>query len=162
MIRPAANADLPRLLEIYAAARAYMKQTGNPTQWPDNYPAAEDLAEDIALHRLYVVEAQDGRICGCFMLDAGPDPTYDIIFDGSWRSDSPYGVIHRVASDGTQRGVLSQCVGFAAQRFCHLRIDTHERNLPMQRALAWEGFTHRGTIITDDGTPRLAYDRITE
>jgi len=159
MIRLAVPSDLPRLLEIYATARAYMRRTGNPTQWGGNHPTPEILAEDIALERLYAVEAPNAGICGCFMLAPGPDPTYAHIFSGTWGSDLPYGVLHRVASDGTQRGILSQCVAFAARRFCYLRIDTHEKNIPMQRALAREGFIHRGTILTDNGTPRLAYDR---
>ena len=162
MIRHATLSDLPQLLEVYAAARAYMCRTGNPTQWGSNHPAPEILTEDIALKRLYVVEAPDGRVCGCFMLAPGPDDTYADIFDGAWSCDTPYGVLHRVASDGTQRGILRQCIAFASRQFRHLRIDTHEKNLPMQNALAREGFVHRGTIITDDGTPRLAYDRVTK
>ena len=40
-IRPAQPGDLPALLEIFAHARAFMAQTGNPTQWPAAYPGAE-------------------------------------------------------------------------------------------------------------------------
>ena len=40
-IRPAQPGDLPALLEIFAHARAFMAQTGNPTQWPATYPGAE-------------------------------------------------------------------------------------------------------------------------
>ena len=159
MIRLAALSDLPRLLEIYDTARSFMHCAGNPTQWPANYPDQTLLAEDIALHRLFVMEDR-GDIYGCFMLAAGPDATYAQIFDGAWCSSTPYGVLHRVASDGSRHGLLTECVAFASQQFAHLRIDTHKDNLPMQRALAREGFIHRGTIITDDGTPRLAYDRI--
>lgn len=157
MIRPATVADLPRLMEIYAAARRYMKETGNPTQWGDSYPAEELLRADIAASQLYVVE--DKGVCACFMLSAGPDATYAHI-EGSWGYDTSYGVLHRVASDGTARRIVRQCVDFAAARFPHLRIDTHEKNLPMQAALAREGFLYRGIIYTHDGTPRLAYDRL--
>lgn len=157
MIRPAGMGDLPRVLEIYASARAFMVRSGNPTQWSDRYPLEEDVLEDIALGRLFVVE-EDG-VHGCFMLASGPDDTYAEIFDGSWGSDRPYGVLHRVAGDGTLRGIVHRAVAFAAERFDHLRIDTHQNNLPMQRALAREGFVYRGTITAHDGTPRLAYDR---
>ena len=158
MIRPANLSDLPRLLEIYAAARAYMRQTGNPTQWGSRYPAEETLRADIAAGQLYAVEKETGGLCGCFLLAPGPDPTYAVI-DGSWRLEKPYGVLHRVASDGSEGGILRRCVAFAAGRYDYLRIDTHKDNLPMQRALAREGFLYRGIIITHDGTPRLAYDR---
>lgn len=159
MIRLAETGDLPRILEIYATARDFMRQTGNPTQWAGGYPPREVLEEDIRAKRLYVLEGSEG-LCGCFMLAAGPDPTYARIFGGGWASDLPYGVIHRVASDGSQRGVLGRCVAFAGEKFRHLRIDTHEKNIPMQRALSREGFIRRGVIHTHDGTPRLAYDRI--
>ncbi len=39
----------------------------------------------------------------------------------------------------------------------NLRIDTHLKNLPMQRSLKKAGFTRCGTIFTRDGTPREAY-----
>ena len=56
MIRSAKMEDLPRVLDIYASARAFMVRSGNPTQWSDRYPLEEDILEDIALQRLYVVE----------------------------------------------------------------------------------------------------------
>ena len=33
MIRLAKEEDIPRLLEIYAMAKEFMRKTGNPTQW---------------------------------------------------------------------------------------------------------------------------------
>ena len=157
MIRLAHESDLPRLLEIYDSARSYMWHSGNPTQWSSQYPGATLLLSDIAAGQLYVLEEAE-RICACFMLSAGPDPTY-LHINGQWAQDAPYGVLHRVASDGSTRRVVSKCVEFAAARFSYLRIDTHEQNIPMQKALQREGFVHRGTILTHDGTPRLAYDR---
>lgn len=159
MIRLAKAEDIPRLLAIYDRAKAFMRQNGNPSQWSGHYPGEEILLADIQAGRLYGLEGPQG-LCACFMLAPGPDITYREIFEGAWASDLPYGVIHRVASDGTQPGVLAKCVAFAAQRYPYLRIDTHEKNIPMQRALAREGFIYRGIIYTHDGTPRLAYDRI--
>ena len=158
MIRLATPKDLPRLLEIYASARAFMRSRGNMTQWAGNYPAQADLEEDIEKDCLYVAE-EAGAVWGCFMLTAGPDATYRIIYDGTWGWDLPYGVLHRVAGDGSRAGLVHAAVEFAAGRFGYLRIDTHKDNLPMQKALAREGFCYRGTIITGDGTPRMAYDR---
>ena len=40
-IRKAKLADLPRMMEIYAEARAYMRRNGNPTQWANGYPSEE-------------------------------------------------------------------------------------------------------------------------
>jgi hypothetical protein len=158
MIRLAKSGELPRLLQIYDTARSYMYRSGNPTQWDPTYPGEARLLEDMAAKRLYVLEEVD-RICACFMLAPGPDPTYAEILEGCWGSNAPYGVIHRVASDGTTRRVVAKCVAFAAQTYDHLRIDTHADNRPMQQALLREGFVHRGTVFAEDGTPRLAYDR---
>lgn len=157
VIRKARKADLPLLLEVYAAARQFMRESGNPTQWTDGYPQAALLQQDLADERLYVMMQED-HIFGCFMLCAGPDATYHQIFDGHWGYDTPYGVIHRVAGDGSKKGVLAACVAFARQYYHHLRIDTHRDNLPMQRSLQRAGFTHRGTIFLENGDPRLAYD----
>ena len=41
MIRLARPGDLPRILEIYATARAFMRANGNLNQWKDGYPAKE-------------------------------------------------------------------------------------------------------------------------
>ena len=159
MIRRATESDLPRVLQIYAAARAFMKRSGNPTQWGDRHPAPDILQEDIRQSRLYVVSDPDGRIWGCFVMMSGPDRTYQVIEQGSWRQDAPYGVLHRVASDGTKTGLVAMCISFAAQQYSYLRIDTHKDNLPMQRAVEKLGFVRRGIIYVEDGTPRIAYDR---
>ena len=52
--RKATKADLPRLLEVYAAARKFMQESGNPTQWTDGYPQQALVEQDIAQERLFV------------------------------------------------------------------------------------------------------------
>ena len=150
MIRKANLDDLPRILEIYACARQFMRNTGNPTQWKES-----TLRRDIAAGQLYVQE-NDG-VHAVFALILGDDPTYAEI-DGAWLSDALYATLHRVAGDGTRHGVLNQAVAFAKTQCGHLRIDTHKDNQIMQRAIAKNGFRYCGVIITDDGTPRLAYE----
>ena len=87
------------------------------------------------------------------------DPTYHEIFDGQWHCENPYGVIHRIASDGSG-GILKAAVEFAAGHVDYLRIDTHADNQVMQKAVRKQGFEYCGIIYIADGTPRLAYDRI--
>jgi len=153
-VRRASPADLERILEIYAHARAFMIENGNPTQWKDGYPRRDMLEEDIQLQRLYVVEGE--QICGVFMFTVGDDPTYSHI-EGRWGSDAPYGVIHRIAGIGG--GIFDAALNYCTSRIHHLRIDTHADNKPMQRAVEKAGFTRRGIIYVADGTPRIAYDR---
>lgn len=159
-IRPATVQDLPRILEIYASARTFMAQNGNPTQWPSTYPPEDLLLEDMEAHSLFVITEED-RICGVFVFALGEDPTYRLIENGSWRSAAPYGVIHRIAGDG-HGGIFNTALEFASQKVDHLRIDTHEDNKPMQHLVEKFGFSFRGIIYTDNGTPRLAYDWIKE
>lgn len=156
MIRRATEADLPRLAAIYDAARAYMRAQGNDQQWVNGYPAEAQLRADIAGGWLYVMQAGD-RVHAVFALIGGDDPTYAEI-DGAWAAHTPYGAIHRIASDGSARGVLHSAVAFARERYDHLRVDTHALNRAMQRAVLREGFVYRGVIHLEDGAPRLAYD----
>ena len=159
MIRLATLADLDAILGVYARARAFMAENGNPTQWGTTYPAEEVLREDIALGRLYVDE-QDGAVCGVFMFVIWEDPTYGYIEDGTWLDPSPYGVIHRVASSGTVPGTLRRCLEFCQEKITHLRIDTHADNHPMQHLLDKMGFTRCGIVYMEDGSPRIAYERM--
>ena len=98
-IRPAQQGDLPALLEIFAHARAFMAQTGNPTQWPATYPGAELMQQQIARGVCYVLEG-NARPEATFCYIPGPEPTYAEIYDGGWPDDAPYATIHRMAEPG--------------------------------------------------------------
>jgi hypothetical protein len=156
MIRTATYDDLPRAREIYAIARAAMRAEGNMTQWKPGDGPEERIEGDIPLQQLYVME-DEGGIYGVFAFIIGDDPTYDYI-EGAWRSDTPYGTIHRIASDRTHRGVLGECIAWAKQKIGHIRIDTHEDNRTMRAAVVKQGFVPCGTIYVSDGTPRIAFD----
>ena len=155
-IRPARVPDLPRIEEIYAYARDFMARNGNPNQWGKNSPPPEQLRQDISEGKLYVIV--DGEmIHGVFFFWIGEDPTYGKIHGGTWRSDSPYGTIHRIAGDGSG-GILKTAVLFGRKQIDHLRIDTHEDNHVMQSAVTKLGFQRRGIIHLSNGSPRIAYD----
>lgn len=157
-IRTAERNDLPRILEIYAYARSFMAANGNPNQWGTTNPPQEMLQADIAERKLFVVENAD-KICGVFFFSVGPDPTYGKIYDGKWLSDTPYGTIHRIASNGSG-GIFSACLDFCQSMCNHIRIDTHADNHIMQHVIQKAGFQRCGIIYIADGTPRIAYERI--
>ena len=156
-IRPATQAELNEIETIYAVAREFMVVNGNPTQWKDGYPRRELLEEDIRRGTLYAV-LRSGEICGVFVFVIGEDPTYGYIENGTWRSDTVYGTIHRIASRSS--GVFTACLEFCRERCDHIRIDTHADNKPMQHLVEKHGFSRRGIIYVADGTPRIAYDLI--
>ena len=157
-VRTAIMADLPRILEIYAHARQFMAETGNPNQWGKTNPPRETLEQDIHQGLLHVVE-ENGNIHGVFFFSMEEDPTYSAIYDGQWESDTPYGTIHRIASDGSG-GIFTAALNWCLTHSTHLRIDTHHDNRVMQHVVEKHGFTRRGIIYIADGRPRIAYERL--
>lgn len=154
-------ADLPEMERVYAAARRFMARQGNPTQWAGGYPARTLLEEDIRLGRIYVAVTSEGHIAGTFAFMLGDDPTYAVI-DGAWPDNLPYGTIHRIASDGTVRGIADAALAFCRGLCRRIRIDTHADNTPMLRWIISRGFCHCGRIRVADGTPREAFALLPE
>lgn len=157
-VRLALTADMQEIMRIFRSARAFMRSSGNLHQWVNGYPSEELLLEDIEKKQLFVICRGD-VLCGVFAFIIGDDPTYEVIEDGKWISDSAYGTIHRIGGDGTVHGILKTAVEYAEKRIGHLRIDTHEDNLPMQRAVTRNGFVRCGIIYLEDGSPRIAYEK---
>ncbi len=155
----AGEEDLPRILEIYDIAKAYMRSSGNPNQWNGAYPDPETLKEDIQKNRLYVFK-KDGRVHGVFVLLLEEEPTYGYIEDGSFREgETPYGTIHRLAGDGEVKGLFPRCVAFCQSKVKYLRADTHFDNHTMQYLLEKNGFERRGIIYLKNGDPRIVYQK---
>ena len=162
-IRKAERKDLARIHIIYTRARELMRSTGNPTQWGDSYPDPELLESDLREGVLYVIEAYDTPdraplICGVFAFFPDGDAIYNNI-EGKWLNEEPHAAIHRVASSGDRRGVLTSCIEFCLSHSKSLKIDTHPDNKIMQRALEKAGFTLCGQLKMPDGSPRFAYQR---
>lgn len=158
-IRKTTTSDLDRVMEIYDFARKFMAENGNPTQWGDGYPVRELIEDDIKRGESYVIV--DGEnIHGVFMFMQRVEPTYATLEGGEWLDDEPYGTIHRIATDGTHKRMFDLCVEFCEKITSNLRVDTHDDNFPMQKAIERNGFTYCGRIyMLHDGTPRIAYHR---
>lgn len=162
-IKKAGLADLSNIMPIYDRARAYMAQNGNATQWTGGYPAETDIAADIQAGNCYICTEQ-GQIHAVFALIFGEDPTYRTIEEGAWLTDEPYATIHRMASAGLLPGMAYQCFAWC-ERLCSsrgfgLRIDTHADNKVMQHAIEDFGFQKRGIIRLQNGSPRMAYQKL--
>lgn len=162
-IRKANKDEIPKLLRIFGIAKEYMKNSGNPNQWGPEYPPIKDLEKEIEKGWIYVMEREEilegqEAIFATFLLMDEPDPTYTRIENGSWLRDTPYGTLHRVAGDGSEKGIFARIINFAREQFDHLRIDTHEQNVTMQHVVEKHGFTYRGIIYLEDGDPRWAYE----
>ena len=105
-IRPTEIKDLPLVMEIYDYARAFMRATGNTTQWIDGYPSEALIRREIEESHSFACIDEQGEILGTFCFILGEDPTYQQIYEGAWLNDEPYGVIHRLATNGKQKGGL--------------------------------------------------------
>lgn len=159
-IRPATFTDLDRLMEIFEAARRFMESTGNPNQWINGYPQRALIAEEISQEHCYVCQDEEGKTIGTFCFVPSPDPNYACIEDGAWLIDAPYHVIHRLASDGSEKGIFKACIDWCALQDTNLRADTHADNKVMQHLLEKNGFIRCGIIYVSNGTPRIAYQRV--
>ena len=159
-IRPTTYADIEALMAIFAHARAQMIADGNPTQWVDGYPSREQIESDIQRGVSYVVE-HNGQPCATFVFIIGEDPTYAYIEDGNWLDDTlPYGTIHRIASNGEQRGIFPFVLNWCSAQCSNIRIDTHQDNTRMIRLIEQALFTRCGIIYTRDNSPRMAYQSL--
>ena len=155
-IRLATERDLGAVAAIYEAARGFMRDHGNPTQWPGDYPSLTDAKADLASGCLWVLDGGSGPSAVMSVM-RGPDPTYARIDGEPWLNDDPYWVMHRMAVAESGRGAGTRLLSWLCERHHNVRADTHADNVPMQRTLEKCGFVRRGTIWVEDGTPRVAY-----
>jgi len=153
--------DISQIMHIIEQAKQIMRKNGNHTQWINGYPSMEIIATDIRNQHAFVCLA-DKEIVGYFCLMTGddPDPNYKVIENGGWLNNAPYGVIHRLASSGTTKGIARQAFDFAFSRISNVRVDTNHDNIPMQNFLKNSGFSYCGVIYVSDGTPRDAFQKI--
>ena len=156
-IRKTIESDIPALLGIYEMARRYMHAEGNLGQWSDNYPSAETVFADMERGGSYVCLDDNGAVAGTFFFVLGDDPTYSIIYEGSWKNELPYGVIHRIASNGNIKGLLHKVLDFCFTQTDVIRIDTHRDNKTMIGRLTDYGFEYCGIIHIANGDERKAF-----
>lgn len=160
IVRKASIKDLKRILELRDLARNIMRANGNYDQWPEGYPTEETFVHDIEQGNSYVLE-DNGTIVATWAFIPGPDPTYSIIYNGSWIDDElPYYVVHRIASTPDSRGVMDAMLQFCFSQTNCLRIDTHRDNQIMRHILQKHAFKYCGIIHIANGDERLAYQKI--
>ena len=159
-IEKATSKHIGPILTVIGHAREIMRETGNATQWTNGYPSREIIARDIASGNGFVCVENDA-IAGYFYFKYGEntDPTYDVIENGKWLNDKPYGVIHRLAAGKKAKGIAKAAFDFAFSKIENVRVDTHRDNLPMKNFLAKAGFFYCGVIYVADGTPRDAFQK---
>ncbi|MDR0574912.1 MAG: GNAT family N-acetyltransferase [Tannerella sp.] len=158
-IRKANIEDIDVIMDVFDAAGQFMHQTGNDKQWIDGYPSKELILKNIQDESFYVCMSDNRQIVGVFYFKVEEDRTYAKIYDGEWLNDRPYGVVHRIASNGKQKGIADFCLQWCFERRSNIRVDTHRDNRIMQNALKKNGYKQCGIIYAANGTERIAFQK---
>ncbi len=158
-IRKSTPEDIDLIMECISIARQSMRANGNNVQWINGYPSKELMLESVKNGFNYLIFNGE-NVVATFDFIIGDDPNYAIIENGNWLDEEKYGVIHRLASNGKAKGVAQFCFEWCFTQFPNIRIDTHETNTPMQKVLERLGYQPCGIIHVADGTPRLAFQKI--
>ena len=158
IIRKTAPADIEPVMQIYAEAREFMSESGNPEQWGENHPPRDFIERDIREGKSYVCEENE-KILAVFYFAVEREPAYDVI-EGQWLGDAVYGVIHRIAKGrGAPKGAGRFCIDWCYAQHGNIKIDTHEANLPMRRLLGSLGFVYCGIVNYHGYGERMAFQK---
>ena len=167
--RAVTEADIEEVDLIFRQAKNYLKKH-RVDQWQDGYPNADTVRGDIGRGEGYVMTC-GGQIAGYFCLAARPEPCYDGLTDGKWRSEGPYTVIHRscVGAEFRGTGMADRLIAAAeeltlAMGIRDIRADTHRHNEAMKKLMKRCGFQYRGNVIYTVGEGhdprRQAFEKI--
>ena len=154
MIKQASLNELDIIMSMIYEGRKHIQTYGIP-QWINGYPSKELISDDINSGKGYLL-IEDDEIVGYFV-KVDYDSCYDVI-EGKWLNDSPYVAIHRTVTKYFNNGLGSKMFDEIKKEYSHIRVDTHEGNISMNKCLLKNGFTYCGVIHTSDGSPRNAYE----
>ena len=95
-IRNTLPEDMDRVMFIFEQAKQFMRLNGNLHQWTGGYPSEEVLEADISSNSSFVCVDDQKEVVGtfCFRYGFSPEPTYNVIYDGGWLNEKPYGGLH--------------------------------------------------------------------
>lgn len=167
--RKAELKDIDEVMIAVEDARTLLKEQGNG-QWQDGYPDRNSFINDIHNQRLFVVldKKNNEKIVGCCALTYFEED-YSHLYEGEWKTDLPYMVMHRVAVKKDYRGLgygklLFKIFDIEAVKegYHSLRIDTHENNGIMRHLIEQAGYIYCGKAILKPNKDRVVYEKIIE
>ncbi|MDH2335868.1 GNAT family N-acetyltransferase [Clostridium perfringens] len=163
--RQAKISDLDQIVEIIELSKKYLKET-KVDQWQDGYPEKEDLRRDIESGNSYVLTNKD-EIVATTVISLDGESTYNSIFNGEWITNEDYIVMHRVAVHDKYKGkgifkeLIKEAENLALNKgISSIKIDTHRDNISMQRAVVKNDFKKCGIIYLEDGSERIAFEKV--
>ena len=169
MIRKTKPEDIPAIMNIIRDAQAGMKLLGI-SQWQNGYPNEASFAKDIAEGISYVY-VEESEIVATAAIFCAPETDYAKIYDGEWKTNGNYGVVHRIAvkKEAKRAGYAAKIIEYAVELtrqagFGSVRIDTHEGNVPMRTFLKKQSFEECGIIYLSNKdcveNKRVAYEKV--
>lgn len=162
-LRKATLSEVPAIWEILQQAIARRKQDGSD-QWQDGYPNEQSIHNDLANGSAYVLTDQDQIIAyAAIIFDI--EPAYTDI-QGTWLTNDPYVVIHRVATSdevigkgiATHLFKLIEDIALESNIYS-IKVDTNFDNIPMLKILAKLDYVYCGEVFFR-GAARKAFEKV--
>ena len=162
MIIKATNDHIEQILIAIEQAKEVFK-INNIDQWQNGYPNIDTIKNDITLNKGYTFLI-DNKVVAYFYISIDGEETYNNIYDGSWLTNKPYYVIHRLVvnkeykNNNIASSILEYIISLAKDNNYNIRVDTHNDNIPMKRLLEKYCFKYCGIIKLLDNSLRNAYE----
>ena len=139
-----------------------MHQSG---QWQGKEPSKETIEIDIKNKQFYLLFEDHQCLGGAALLNK--DNAYDHLLSGSWLNQEPYVVVHRFFIHPTFHGnhlgrelLKSIELHVWHQGVRNIRLDTHERNIPMRKLLTSQSYQEVGRVNLPQAGERLVYHKV--
>ena len=157
--------DINNIMKIINEAKEYFRKN-KINQWQNGYPNRDTIYTDIKNNSSYVLESKN-EILATAMVSFEEDKTYRNIYNGEWVNNGDYAVIHRIAvSEKSKGNGVASTIIKEVENLCKenkvnsIKIDTHKDNISMQKLLAKNDFKYCGIIYLEDGSERIAFEKI--
>lgn len=163
-VRIATKNDIPFIMEGIAQAKMQLRshQSG---QWQFGEPSEKTIQHDVELQQYWVLIFENVLIGGCALLFH--ETAYDQLHKGQWLNNDPYGVIHRfyIHPKYQQKAFGIKLLHAIETKVLSLaihnvRIDTHERNIPMRKMLEKMHYQHVGEAWLFQAGMRFVYHKV--
>ena len=134
-------------------------------QWQGIEPSLKTIENDIKGHHFFILFENELPLGGVAILNN--EPAYNHLLEGSWLNDAPYCVLHRFFIDPQFHGrKLSKVFLTLIENYVwqlgvnNIRLDTHERNLPMRGLMKSLDYQEVGRVILPHAGERLVYHKV--
>ena len=167
--RTAVSGDIAAIKALFCLARDFMAEQGNP-QWQDSYPYDDVVQNFVSSGNFRILEI-GGKVAAVYSV-FDSDGEYDDI-KGRWLTDGEDGknknylAVHTLAvsplfrGQGLAKGAFKEAEEEArASGKASIRMDTHIKNLPMQKLLSSQGFTYCGTIKSRGEGAFICFEKV--